>query len=198
MNKTTKIILIILGSLLVLCACGAAVVMGTGLWGVGKLVQFADNSTTEDPAEVAQIASQIADFDVPETFTKQYGMTIATFSMVQYMTNDEDVFLFVTQFPAGTSINPDEMMREIQNNSRNPNSTWYNNDMHIVEQKPVTIRGEETTLGISEGTSEQGVLYRLANASFQGKGEGPALLMIVGPADEWDTELVEDFIASIQ
>jgi hypothetical protein len=172
--------------------------MGTGLWGFANLVEFADNSTTEDPAEVAQIASQIADFDVPETFTKQYGMTIATFSMVQYMTNDEDVFLFVTQFPAGTSINPDEMMREIQNNSRNPNSNWYNNDTHIVEEKPVTIRGEETTLSISEGTSEQGVLYRLANARFQGKGDGPALLMIVGPADEWDTELVEDFIASIQ
>jgi hypothetical protein len=90
------------------------------------------------------------------------------------------------------------MMREIQNNSRNPNSTWYNNDTHIVEEKPVTIRGEETTLSISEGTSEQGVLYRLANAKFQGNGEGPAVFMIVGPADEWDSQLVEDLLASIQ
>jgi hypothetical protein len=198
MNQTTKTILIIIGSLLVLCACGAAVLMGTGLWGFGRFVAFADNSTTEDPQEVAQLASEIADFDVPETFTKQYGMKIATFSMVQYMNSSEDTFLFLTQFPAGTSINPDEMAREIQNNSRNPNSTWYNNDTHIVEQKPVTIRGEETTLSISEGTSEQGVLYRLASARFQGNGEGPALFMIVGPADEWDAELVEDFVASIQ
>ena len=198
MNQTTKTILIILGSLLVLCACGAAVLMGTGLWGFSRVIEFADNSTTEDPQEVAQIASEIADFDVPETFTKQYGIKIATFSMVQYMTSDEDMYIFVTQFPAGTSINPDEMMREIQNNSRNPNSTWYNNDTHIVEQAPVSIRGEETTLSISEGTSEQGELFRLANAKFQGNGEGPALFMIVGPADEWDSELVGDFIASIR
>ena len=198
MNQTTKTILIILGSLLVLCACGAAVLMGTGLWGFSRVIEFADNSTTEDPQEVAQIASEIADFDVPDTFTKQYGIKIATFSMVQYMTSDEDMFIFVTQFPAGTSVNPDEMMREIQNNSRNPNSTWYNNDTHIVEQEPVSIRGEETTLSISEGTSEQGELFRLANAKFQGNGEGPALFMIVGPADEWDSELVEDFITSIR
>jgi hypothetical protein len=198
MNQTTKTILIIIGSLLILCACGAAVLMGTGLWGFGRFVAFADNSTTEDPQEVAQLASEIADFDVPEMFTKQYGMKIATFSMVQYMNSSEDTFLFLTQFPAGTSINPDEMMREIQNNSRNPNSTWYNNDTHIVEEKPVTIRGEETTLSISEGTSEQGVLYRLANAKFQGNGEGPAVFMIVGPADEWDSQLVEDLLASIQ
>lgn len=198
MNNTTKTILIVLGSLLLVCGCGAAVILATGAWSIGELVQWADQNTTEDPQEVAQIASEIADFEVPEGFTKQYGMKIATFSMVQYMTSGEDTFIFVTQFPAGTSINPDEMMREIQNNSRNPNSTWYNNDTRIVEQKPVTVRGEETTLSISEGTNEQGVLYRMANAKFDGKGEGPALVMIVGPAEAWDTELVEDFIASIQ
>jgi hypothetical protein len=198
MNQTTKTILIIIGSLLVLCACGAAVLMGTGLWGFVNLVEFADSSTTEDPQEVAQIASQIADFDVPEEFTKQYGIQISTFSMVQYMNASEDMFLFVTQFPAGTSINPDEMMREIRNNSRNPNSPWYNTDTHIVEQQSVIIRGEETTLSISEGTSEQGELFRLASAKFQGNGEGPALFMLVGPADAWDDELVEDFIVSIQ
>jgi hypothetical protein len=198
MNKTTKTILIILGALLFVCACSAAIFMGTGLWGFGKFVDFADNSTTENPQEVAQIASEIADFDVPETFTKQYGIKIATFSMVQYMNSSEKTFLFITQFPAGTSINPDKMMREIQNNSRNPNSTWYNNDTHIVEERPVIIRGEETTLSISEGTSEQGELFRLANAKFQGNGEGPALFMIVGPVDEWDSQLVEDFLASIQ
>jgi hypothetical protein len=198
MNKTTKTILIIIGSLLLICACGGALVMATGAWSIGELVKWADRSTTEDPQEVAQIASEIAEFDIPEGFTKQYGMKIATFSLVQYMTGSEDMFIFVTQFPAGTSINPDEMVRQIRNNSRDPNSRWYNTDTQIVEQKPVTIRGEETTLSISEGTSEQGVLYRMANAKFQGNGEGPAVVMVIGPADEWDAQLIADFIASIQ
>ena len=198
MDKTTKTILIVLGSLLVVCACGAAILVGTGLWSFGKVVEFADNSTTENPQEVAQIASGIADFSLPEGYTTQYGIKIASFSMVQYTTRNEESYIFLTQFPAGTSINPDDMMRQVRDNSRNPNRPWYNTDTHLVEQKPVTISGEETILSISEGTNDQGEMYRLANAKFQGNGEGPALLMIVGPADQWDTTMVEDFIASIR
>lgn len=198
MTQTTKTVLIIIGSLLLLCACTTAVLVGTGLWSFGKLVQFADNSTTEDPQEVAQIASEISDFDVPAGFDTQYGMKISTFSMVQYTTRNEENYIFLTQFPAGTSINVDEMMRQIKNSSRNPNSRWYNVDTELVEKRPVTIRGEETTLSISEGTSDQGELYRMADAIFQGRGEGPTLLMIVGPADQWNNALIEDFIASIR
>ncbi len=198
MDKTTKTILIVIGSLVVLCGCAVAALMGTGLWSFTKLVQFAEQSTTEDPQKVAQIASEITDFDLPEGFDTQYGIKLATFSMVQYTTRSEDTYIFLTQFPAGTSINMDEMMREIRNGARNPNSPWYNMDTTLVEQKPVAINGEETTLSISEGRSDKGVLYRMANATFVGKGQGPVLLMVVGPADQWNTKLVEDFIASIR
>ena len=198
MSKTTKTILIIVGSLLVLCACTSAVLLGTGAWSIGRLVQFAEDNTTERPQEVSQIASKIAQFDVPEGFNKQYGMQIGSWSLVQYMTADEETILFVTQFPAGTSVNVNELMRQIQSNSRNPNSPWYNMDTTLVEQKPVTIHGQDTTLNISEGTTKEGVFYRMANAEFQGNGEGPALFLLVSPADQWDNQLVEDFIASIQ
>jgi hypothetical protein len=53
-------------------------------------------------------------------------------------------------------------------------------------------------LSISEGTNDKGMLYRMANATFQGNGEGPTLLMIVGPADQWDAPMIQDFIASIR
>jgi hypothetical protein len=198
MDKTTKTLLMIIGSLLVLCACTVAALMGGGLWGFTKFVQFADKSTTEDAQEVAQIASEIADFDLPAEFDTQYGMKVASFSMVQYTTDNEESYIFLTQFPAGTSINMDEMMRQIRNNSRNLNSPWYKVDNKLVEQKPINIRGESTTLSISEGTSDKGVLYRMANATFRGNGEGPALLMVIAPADQWDTKMLEDFIASIQ
>lgn len=198
MSQTTKTVLIIVGSVLLLCACTTAVLMGTGLWSFTKIVEFADDSTTEDPQEVAQIASEIAAFDVPEGFSTQYGMKISTFSLVQYSTRNEENYIFLTQFPADTSINVDEMMRQIKSSSRNPDSHWYNVDTEIIEKRPITIRGEVTSLSISEGTSDQGELYRMANATFQGRGEGPALLMIVGPADQWDAKTVDDFIASIR
>src|SRR5689334_21612088 len=119
MDKTTKIILIVIGSLLVLCACTTAALLGTGLWSFNKIIRFAEQSTTEDPQKVAQIASEIADFDLPEGFNTQYGMKIATFSMVQYNRRSKDTYILLTQFPAGTSINVDEMMRQIKNSARN-------------------------------------------------------------------------------
>jgi hypothetical protein len=198
MDKTTKTLLIVLGSLFLICVCAAAVLMGTGLWGFSRFAQFADQSTTEDPQEVATIASEIADFSLPEGFDTQYGMKISTFSLVQYTAPSQNTYIFLSQFPAGTSIDPDEMMRQIKEGVRHPNSPWYNIDSQLVEQKPVTIRGEETTLSVSEGTSDNGELYRMVNAKFQGKGRGPSLLMIIGPADQWDTGMVDNFIASIQ
>jgi hypothetical protein len=198
MNKTTKIILIVIGSLLVLCACTTAALLGTGIWSFSKLVQFAENNTTEDPQKVTQVASDIAQFDVPAGFNPVYSMKIANFTMAQYMTGDEKSVILMTQFPRGTSINMDEMMRQIQQNSPRPNSPWYNMDTALLEQKPVTIRGEETTLSISEGTNDKGETYRMASTSFQGNGGGPTVLMIVVPAAQWDDQMVEDFIASIQ
>jgi hypothetical protein len=198
MDKTTKTILIVLGSLFLVCACGASVLFVTGAWSIGKVVQWADQNTTENPQEVAEIASGIADFDVPAGFDTQYGMKLGDFTMVQYMRRDEKSIVFVTQFPAGTSIDMDEMMRQVREGGRDPNSPWYNMDTTLLEQKPVTIHGAETTLSISEGTTKEGVLYRMANATFQGNGKGPALFMIVGPADQWNSQLVEEFIASIR
>jgi hypothetical protein len=198
MDKTTKTILIVIGSLVVLCACTFAALLGTGIWSFSKVVQFADQNTTEDPQKVAQIASEIAEFDLPEGFTTQYGMKIAAFSMVQYTTRSEDTYIFLAQFPAQTSINPEEMMREINNGARDPSSPWHNMDTTLVEQKSIMIRGEETTLSIGEGINDKGILYRIANARFQGNGEGPALLLVVAPADQWDSKMVTDFAASLR
>ena len=198
MDKTTKAILIVLGSLFLVCGCGVSLLFITGAWSVGKVVQWADQNTTENPQEVAQIASGIADFDVPVGFDTQYGMKLGDFTMVQYMTRDEKSIVFVTQFPARTSLNMDEMMRQVRAGGQNPNSPWYNMDTTLLEQKPITIHGAESTLSISEGTTKEGVLYRMANATFQGRGEGPALFVIVSPADQWDIQLLEGFIASIR
>jgi ABC-type molybdate transport system substrate-binding protein len=198
MNKTTKTILIVIGSLLLVCVCAAGVLLATGAWSIGQLVQWADQNVTENPQEVAQIASGIADFEVPAGYNAQMGMSLAGFSMVQYATGDDQSILIVAQFPAGTSLNPDEMLRQIREGRRDPNSSWYKMDTKLVEQKQVTIRGEATTLSLSEGTNDQGILYRMANAVFQGKGTGPSLFILAAPADEWSDQVLDDFIASIQ
>lgn len=197
MDKTTRTVLIIIGSVLLVCICGASLLIATGLWSVGNIVRWADTNTSEEPQEVTRIGSEIADFNVPEGFGSPYGMHFGEITSVGYVSQSKNTHILLTQLPEGTHVDVDEMLKLISQYSNDPNSGWYDAQTTLIEEKPVTIRGQETTLSISGGTSSDGVTYRSATATFQGRG-GPSLLMIAGPLDEWDIEMVEAFIASIQ
>lgn len=197
MNKTTKTVLIVAGVILVLCACGVATLFATSLWSFGRFVNFAEHSVSESPQVAVRVGGEIADFEVPEGFGPPYSIHFGEVTVINYQSENGRSHLLLAQFPEGTSINVDEMLRLIQEGANDPNSIWYNTDADLVEQIPVTIRGQETVLNISEGTSSDGVDYRSATATFQGRG-GPALVLVAGPQADWDQEMVEEFVASIQ
>ena len=70
-------------------------------------------------------------------------------------------------------------------------------DMHLVEVKKATIRGEETEIAIYEGTDQSGDAVRQLITSFPGKG-GTAMLMIMGDVNGWDQSAIDDFVESIR
>jgi len=197
MDKTTKIILIILGSVLVLCACMTVAVFATGLWSFSRFVNFAEQSVSESPQVAVRLGSEIADFEVPEGFGSPYSVHFGDVTLIGYKSSSERSHLLLAQFPQGTSINLNEMLKIIEDGSGDPNSIWYKTETTIVEQKSVIICGQETTLNISEGTSLDGVDFRMATAKFEGRS-GPSLVMVAGPLSEWDNDIVEVFIESIQ
>ena len=197
MDKTTKTVLIIIGSILMVCACGASLLFAMGLWSYRTIARGAETITSTDSQDAVRIGSEIADFDVPEGFGSPYAMHIGEVTAVGYASHSSNTHILLTQFPEGTSVNVDEMLRLIEQYSSEPNNRWYDTQTTLIEESPVTIRGEETTLSISEGTSSDGGTYRSALSTFQGRG-GPALLMIAGPLEEWDMEMIEEFVASIR
>lgn len=197
MDKTTKTILMILGSLLVVCACAAAALFGTGLWSLTRYTQWADASSTRDLNEVTKLSQEIAVFSLPDGFGSPYGMHVGDITSVGFSSQSKNTHILLTQFPEGTSINTEDLLKQISRYSMNPDSGWNNANMKVIEEKPVTIRGQESILSISEGTSSEGKTYRSAITTFDGN-KGLTMLMIAGPLEEWDGQLVEDFIASIQ
>ena len=197
MDKTTKTILIIIGSILLVCICSVSVLAATGLWSFRNIVRWADTNTSENPQEVVYFGSEIADFDMPKGFGSPYGMHFGEITSVGYASQSKNTHILLTQFPEGTHVNVEEMLKLINQYSDHPDNAWADAQTTLIEEKPVTIRGEETTLSISEGTSSDGTTYRSATATFEGRG-GPSLLLIAGPTEEWDIEMVEAFIASIQ
>lgn len=197
MNKTTKIILIVIGSLLIVCMCAGVAIFATGAWSIGKVARWADTNTTRDLSDVAKLASEIAVFTIPDGYGSPYGMHIAEITSVGFASPSRNTHIILTQFPEGTSVNAEGMVKLMQQYAVDPNSRWNDANTTVVEEKPISIRGKESTLVISEGTSSDGTQYRSAMTTFQGN-HGPALLMIAGPLDEWDNQMVEDFVASIQ
>lgn len=197
MNKTTKTILIIAGSLLLVCACCAGVFSVAGGWSVIRYANWAETNTTRDLYEVAPMIEEIATITLPDGFGSPYGMHLGEITSVGFTSLSKNTHIMMTQFPHGTSIKANEILRDISKYSADPDNRWINTQMTVVEEKPVTIRGQETLLTTSEGISSDGTPYRTAIANFQGRG-GPAFVMIAGTSDEWDTAMVENFIASIQ
>jgi hypothetical protein len=146
---------------------------------------------------VVRIGGEIADYEIPEGFGSPVSIHIGDMTMIRYKTLDKMSYIALAQFPEGTSINVEEMLRLMEEGTSDPNNVWYSTDTKIIEQKPVTICGQATTLNISDGTSVQELSYRYATASFEGRG-GPALVMVGTPVEEWDMGMVDDFISSIQ
>ena len=197
MNKTTKTILIVIGSILVLCACVSVAVFATGLWTFSQVAQVAEQSVSVSPEAAIRFGAEIAEYEVPEGFGAPVSLHIGDMTLIRYTTQDEMSYIMLAQFPEGTSINLEEMLRLMEEGTGDPNNVWYSTDTKIIEQKPVTVRGQETTLNISDGTSLQELSYRYATARFEGRG-GPALVMVASPVDEWDLGMMDGFISSIQ
>lgn len=194
MDKTTKTVLILIGSVFVLCACAAIAAFAIGLW---SFVNVEKQNVGFRPQEAVRVGYEIADFEVPAGFDSPYSVHFGDVTMVGYDAQNERSHLLLAQFPKGTSINTQEMLKIIQKGRGDPDSIWYNTNVSLIEEKPVTIRGQETTLSISEGTSSDGISYRSATATFEGRN-GPALVLIASPVEEWDITMVETFMASIQ
>jgi hypothetical protein len=195
MSRNTKIILAIVGGLLVLCLCAGVAAFGISAWTASKVVNFAEQNIVSKPEEINASAADIADFDLPQGFTPDYGMSLMGIAMVGYTANNQHIMLM--QFPAGMDLSAEEMEKQLKQAMQNQQYGNFSGALNVIEQKPVTIRGKETTLTIAEGKEGSGEGFRQASAPFQGKS-GTAFLVIAGDIDGWDQAMVEKFIASIR
>ena len=200
MNKTTKTILIVIGSLLLLCLCTTAALIATGYFTFRQIGRAQEGVYEEifsvDSESAVQVGSEIAGFEVPEGFGSPEGIHIGDLTLITYKSQDGESNLLLAQFPAGTSINIDEMYSQLKEENSIIDHFLFDLEMTPVEQRQVYIRGQETTLSISDGDSLEHGTYRIAAVTFEGRG-GPALVVIGFPINEWDDEIVENFISSI-
>jgi hypothetical protein len=188
MSRETKLALGIVAGVLLLCLCiGGVTVIGFGWFG-----QKAVQSMTDSPAEVAEIAGDIVDYELPAGYQARFGMSLLGLKMAAFGSSEiESQMIMLMQFPenfGGNQAEMEEQMRqalERQTGRRNGN-------MQTIDQIAVTIRDQEVILTVSEGNG-----LRQMTGVFQGK-EGLVMLMISGLIQEWDQAAIDAFIASLR
>lgn len=189
MNRTHKIILIIAGSALFLTmsmiAAGFIIIRSAG-WVFTRVLE-------SEPASITDVGRSIAEYDVPDRFVDAYAIDLADFSLVVYrdIVTNSHVYLF--QLPETVNLDPVAFEQQLRWVAGMEEAT----ESVIIQYVPCLIRGQQTTLIISDGRTHDNRQYRSATAIFTGKG-GQALVNISAPAERWDQAMVESFVGSLQ
>jgi len=195
MDRTTKIVIAVLGGILVLCLC----VGGLGYLALRKAGQAFEQtiSSAADPTSAAEVAGSIADFDVPPGYElRAFGFF--GFDMVMLVPDDlrSGSFITMMQFPTGMALSRDEMEAQMRQGLAQQQFGRSLQDMQYVGELQTSIRGEEVSLSVFEGRDENGLLMQEVTGIFDGKG-GPTMLIILGPA-EWESSGVGEFLRSMR
>jgi hypothetical protein len=192
MQRPLHLILgLVLGAVL---TCALVAVLGLTLF--RSTVVAALSSVQAQPGEADRVAQAIADITVPEGYIDAVAVQFADFDVAGYDGPDGHSHIYLFQLPPNWHVDQAELERQLES-SMEELGVSYGLDMQVIAQDPVTIRGQATTLVVSEGDNGAGERIRSANAAFQGK-EGQALLSFSGLAANWDAPMIEAFIASMK
>jgi hypothetical protein len=189
MNKTIKILVILLGGLVTLCLLLSI----AGWLAYRGSIRVLSQTIDHDRSQVATVSDGIANYTLPADFREGQAVQWANFSMVSYTAINGRTHIYLMQAPASLPIDRDELEQQMSVAA----GTDHWRAVSVIDTNPCQIRGEAATLVISEGVSHDGTLYRSASAVFAGNG-GTALVNVSGPTADWDQVMVDSFIESLQ
>lgn len=183
-----------LGAAALFCLCAVVVAVFT-FYKVGQRVQ--DGMKT-DPESASQAAHAIVDYELPAGYQEQMSMDLMVYTFVMIGPEPQNSrsgpLIMLARFNE-MGANSEDMERQIQQ-SFEQQSGFRGLTMEIVEVRKVTIRGDEVEVTTFEGTDDNGLVMRQLITAFPAKN-GTGMLMIMGPAQYWDKDVIDQFVESI-
>ncbi len=194
MSRNTKIVLLIVSSLLLMCACVC-------IAGILLMPRIMSNAVAglatpaNREAQAKRVGAQIADYTVPAGYAEEMGMDLFFEKIVALAPTDEHgpmIMLLQVNSPTVSREQLEEQMRQAFANQFTGAGVYEPAGEHTV-----TIKGQPTTLTVSESSDTSTYAMRQAQGVFQGKG-GIVMVMVTGKVEEWNWKPVDDFFASIK
>ncbi len=151
------------------------------------------NMINPDRAVVNRVASEIADFELPQGYEADFSVYLLGYKLVAYRSADSGSHLYLletsNEVVAGRVGQALKQMVPGQVDSRTR--------MTVVETRPIHVRGQEGKLIVSDGMNSEGHAYRQVLVTFSGKG-GPALLVFVDGLERWDEARLYAMLSSVR
>ncbi len=190
--KESKKLMIGFGIVGVLCLCAA----GIAYFAFRQVGERVSNFIEGDPTSIAKSQDEIAKFDIPPGY-RPMAMSFLNYSMVSLFPEGDSsgMTIMMIQYTGMTAASQEQMEEQLRQTAEQQ-SGQPGVSMRVVDTYEEVIRGETVTVTVSEGSYESFVM-RQWMAIFKGN-KGPTILMIQGPTSQWDDQLVEDFIRSIE
>lgn len=181
------------GLVLALACCGGVVYFGKSA--VTKFQQ----AMTDDPQQIAAIASSIVDIDIPPEYPPAQALNLDWFGMQMkmcfYMQPDESRGIVLMQMLMPGQINQEQMKQQFRQSLKQQGRDQQI-DVTSSETRKFTIGGEECEFEFLQGKDQSGTDVRHVSGVFTGRG-GPAFLMVFEREETWDEEAIVRMIESM-
>lgn len=150
-------------------------------------------NTTTELDKISISTSEIADFDLPAGYHADLSTKLMGYSVMAYSRGSGPSHLYLIQSEKESDGEKlAQVLDEVVVGSGDPQTR-----MTVIETRLILVRGQETTLVISDCVNSEGLAYRQAAVAFQGNG-GPALLVFSETNESWNQATVDTLLASIQ
>ena len=170
----TKVLAIILLAVL-LTACGV------------------DVTLSSNSGNVTNTAAEIADFDLPVGYFADFSTTLMGYEVAAYTRRDGPSHIYLIQSDNESDGEKlAQVLNELVIGYGDPQTR-----MTVIENRSVSVRGQESTLVISDAVNSEGLSYRQAAVGFPGN-DGPALLVFSESIENWDQATLDALISSIK
>ncbi len=176
-KRTLSFCLAILAALLFLTAC-SALPQKTG------------------KREIRSVADRIAGYTVPKGYSEQFAIDMLGYQLVSLQGPTPNCHIYLVQAPKDVNVDVaalESQARELEGQK----SQDDRRGMRVVETRTATVRGESVSLVVREGVNSVDAPYREVTGLFTGRS-GPALVSVAAPADQWNWDLVNEFLSSIE
>ncbi len=146
-----------------------------------------------DDEKIMEVTQQIAGFPLPIGFKPEFTANLKGYNFVSFTTGSENSHLYLLQ----SSDPSDEENLQNMLNDLVPGVGDMQSRQEVVDNYPISIRGQETIMVHSNGINSDGKEYQQALIGFEGKG-GPALFIYSSLSGDWDLEEVLNIVDSIE